>query len=109
MDWVRAFGREIDVPQPDGLMLARRTRIKWPASGPVAFVGPDGSAIIVTPEGATRVTRVAGATPRWRRGLHRTVEELRVMRRAVGELARTVIADFQDLDRQEPPPRTGRK
>jgi hypothetical protein len=95
VDWVRAFGREIDDPEFHGLMLGRRTRIKWPEAGPVAFVGADGSAMIVTPEGAT-LTRVAGATPRWRRGLHRTPEELRTMRRAVGELARNVIADFQD-------------
>jgi hypothetical protein len=88
--WVRTNGVEIDAPRFDGMTLAKHTE----RAAPSVFVGADGGAVIITPKGV--LTRLAGATPRWRRGIHIPVAEFRRMRHAVGDLARMTIADSQD-------------
>lgn len=88
--WVRAHGVEIDAPRFDGMTLAKHTE----RTAPSVFIGADGGAVIITPKGT--LTRLAGATPRWRRGIHIPVAQFRRMRHAIGELARMTMADSQD-------------
>jgi hypothetical protein len=59
IEWVRAFGGEIDRPRWLGLILAHRFRDRAPVVG----IGHDGTAFIVTPKAT--VTRIGG---KWKRG-----------------------------------------
>jgi hypothetical protein len=85
VEWVRAFGVEIDHPYFDGMLLSRRFR----KSVPFVLAGNDGTALVYTPK--TVLTRIGGE---WKRGFHLTVEGMRMLRR-VGNGADSIIAESQ--------------
>lgn len=88
VNWVRAFGVEIDSARFDGLLMAKCHKLRTS----VAAMHSDGIAgIIITPKTVVSSTREQG----WRAGLHYSPAEIRTFKRIDGTKAEAIIAESQ--------------